>query len=37
MIEAFALNIVYLCAGFGVFLWLLQRARHRGLLLAMGE
>jgi ABC-2 type transport system permease protein len=37
MIEALALNIFYLVGGFGVFFWLLQNARHRGLLLAMGE
>jgi hypothetical protein len=37
MMEALALNIVYLCAGFTTFVWLLQRARHRGLLLTMGE
>jgi ABC-2 type transport system permease protein len=37
MMEALALNIVYLCAGFTTFVWLLLRARHRGLLLTMGE
>jgi len=37
MIECFALNVVYLAAGFATFQLLLRSARHKGTLLAMGE
>ena len=37
MLEAFALNLVYLGAGFAVFLRLVESARHKGSILAMGE
>jgi ABC-2 type transport system permease protein len=37
MLEAFALNLVYLCLGFAIFLRLVHSARHKGSILAMGE
>jgi len=37
MLAAFALNIVYLAAGFAAFLLLLRSARHNGALLSTGE
>lgn len=37
MINAIALNAVYLAAGTGVFLYSFQRTRERGTLLQMGE
>jgi ABC-2 type transport system permease protein len=37
MLAAFALNLVYLSLGFGVFLLLVRSARHKGSILAMGE
>ncbi len=37
MIAAFALNFVYLSAGFAVFLQLVRSARHKGAILTMGE
>ena len=37
MIECFALNLVYLAAAFATFMLLLRSARHKGVLLTMGE
>jgi ABC-2 type transport system permease protein len=37
MLEAFALNLVYLGLGFAVFFLLVRSARHKGSILAMGE
>jgi ABC-2 type transport system permease protein len=37
MVEAFALNLVYLGLGFVVFLLLVRSARHKGSILTMGE
>jgi ABC-2 type transport system permease protein len=37
MLAAFALNLVYLCAGIAIFLLLVRSARHKGSILAMGE
>lgn len=37
MLEAFALNLVYLALGFVIFLRLVQSARHKGSILAIGE
>ena len=37
MVECFALNLVYLALGFATFLLLLRSARHKGVLLTMGE
>jgi ABC-2 type transport system permease protein len=37
MIECLALNLVYLSAGFTTFMLLLRSARHKGVLLTMGE
>lgn len=37
MVEAFALNLVYLGAGFAIFLALVESARRKGSILAMGE
>jgi ABC-2 type transport system permease protein len=37
MLEAFALNLVYLGLGFATFMLLVRSARHKGSILAMGE
>jgi ABC-2 type transport system permease protein len=37
MIECFALNLVYLAVGFMTFMMLVQSARHKGVLLTLGE
>lgn len=37
MLVAFALNLVYLGLGYGVFRWLLEDARRAGSLVQMGE
>jgi ABC-2 type transport system permease protein len=37
MLQAFALNVLYLCLALAIFLLLLQSARHKGALLTMGE
>jgi ABC-2 type transport system permease protein len=37
MLQAFALNLVYIALGFAAFLWLLRDARQKGVLLALGE
>ena len=37
MLECFALNLVYLAAAFTTFMLLLRSARHKGVLLTMGE
>jgi len=37
MIECFALNLAYLALAFTTFLLLLRSARHKGVLLTMGE
>jgi ABC-2 type transport system permease protein len=37
MIEALAINVVYLCIGFATFQLLLRSARYSGTLLTMGE
>ena len=37
MAECFALNLLYLSAGFTTFILLLRSARHNGTLLTMGE
>ena len=37
MLQCFLLNLVYLTCGFGIFLGLVQSARHKGSLLSMGE
>jgi ABC-2 type transport system permease protein len=37
MLEAFALNLIYLGLGFAAFMLLMQSARHKGALLTMGD
>jgi ABC-2 type transport system permease protein len=37
MVSAAALNVVYIAAGLGIFLWMFARARRDGLLLRIGE
>ncbi len=37
MLQAFALNVLYLGIALGAFLLLMQSARHKGALLTMGE
>jgi ABC-2 type transport system permease protein len=37
MAECFAINLLYLSAGFTTFILLLRSARHNGTLLTMGE
>jgi ABC-2 type transport system permease protein len=37
MVECFALNLVYLTLAFTTFMLLLRSARHKGVLLTMGE
>jgi ABC-2 type transport system permease protein len=37
MLQAFALNVLYLGLALATFLLLLQSARHKGALLTMGE
>ena len=37
MVECFALNLVYLTLAFATFMLLLRSARHKGVLLTMGE
>ncbi|MBI3451240.1 MAG: ABC transporter permease, partial [Rhodospirillales bacterium] len=37
LLSGFALNLVYIGAAMGIFLWAFERARERGQLLASGE
>jgi ABC-2 type transport system permease protein len=37
MVECLALNVIYLSVGFTTFMLLLRSARHKGVLLTMGE
>jgi ABC-2 type transport system permease protein len=37
MLQAFALNVLYLGLTLATFLLLLQSARHKGAILTMGE
>ena len=37
MFAALGLNVIYLAAGIGVYLWAIRDARERGLLFQMGE
>ncbi len=37
IVTAFALNTVFIAGGIGFFLWMLRRARERGMLLQIGE
>jgi ABC-2 type transport system permease protein len=37
MLNAIALNVIYLTIGVGMFLYVFRSARRRGLLLNVGE